>query len=290
MTTASQTAQRVLGWCGRPSGPPPLGGMGELTGLATVGPDVLDRLRALAVETAARLGAGRSRLGDDGRLGLGALLLAAAVGARGEPKTALRLAAAAAEVPPAGWTDHLCRYAVLQPVLEPRRGAVSAFQVEGRLVDALLRAAALTEVLHRPAPGSVTAVDIAARLLDRPHGAALLGGVLARPHPEAAVRAWRGELLDRFRHRRAGFVVDVYVVARLRHADEWDRLVKQAVRELPRPGEPRAQLTEHTTATGRYWSALAAIDADPARPLAARPFLDGHQRAVALSRVLNGGN
>ncbi|WIM99416.1 hypothetical protein ACTOB_003067 [Actinoplanes oblitus] len=277
MTTALETANRVLVWCGRPSGPPPLGGMGETTGLAAPEPGTLARLRDMAAHTGARLGAGRSRLGDDGcRLGLGALLLAAAVGARGDRKVALRLAEAAAETPGRGWTDQLCRYAVLRPVLEPRRGAVSAFQLEPALIDALLRAATLTQVLHRPADGTDgVAVGTAAELLSRPRGPAVLAGVLAAPHPDAAVRRWRGELLDRFRHAHRSFVIDVYVLARLRHAAEWDRLVGA---DRPDPS------------TARYWAPLAAIDADPARPLAARPFLDGHQSAVALARALNGGN
>ena len=139
--TAEATARRVLGWaletC-RPAGGvgpgswrvdapsllPPSGQLREAAALAHPDADTVDALRALTRCTAARLGAGAPPFGDTTAVGLGALLLAAAIGGRAQPDPAALLAET---IPPprlvvtggpAGWADAVARHSVVAPFLD----------------------------------------------------------------------------------------------------------------------------------------------------------------------------
>ncbi|EIV94375.1 hypothetical protein FraQA3DRAFT_4127, partial [Frankia sp. QA3] len=99
--TALDTAVRVLGWACDAVGPAPSGSLAEPGSLGRPDARARDALAGLAARAAARSGAGRAPFGDDGPVGAGALLLAAAVGGRDSPLAApLAAAAPASRLPP----------------------------------------------------------------------------------------------------------------------------------------------------------------------------------------------
>src|SRR5271169_3070331 len=96
--TAMATAAAVLAWAADPAGAEraaPAGSLSSADALTSPSPEVRAGLQELARRTAARLGAGRPPLGDDGPVGLGAVLLAAAAGGRADQQASAALARAA---------------------------------------------------------------------------------------------------------------------------------------------------------------------------------------------------
>jgi hypothetical protein len=160
---AEATAVRVLEWAAQAAGTaihgtdihragvhgtagaladlPPAGPLREAAALARPGPRTLAALGELARDTAARLGTGRPPFADTTPVGLGALLLAAAVGGRGEPEAARGLAEATPRtrleethpdagpaVAGVGWPDAVARHGIVAPALAalPVRDAPAA--------------------------------------------------------------------------------------------------------------------------------------------------------------------
>lgn len=252
---ALTTATRVLAWAEESVGLPPAGPLyrpGPLTA-----PDV-EPLRRLAAAAAARLGAGHPPLGDAGAIGLGALLIAAAVGGRADERTAAAIIDAVPAIrltATGGWAEAVVRHAVVGPVLAlPGAGGFTP-----ALAEPALRASPLTAVLHRPLPGAVAATRAtAARLLRRPRGASVITAALAAPSTDADVLDWRSELLELLRQQHTSVALDVYVTARLWHGPAWDERIRWARRELSGLG---AQ-PELPIATIRYWAPLARLYRD----------------------------
>ncbi|EIV94376.1 hypothetical protein FraQA3DRAFT_4128, partial [Frankia sp. QA3] len=169
----------------------------------------------------------------------------------------------------------------------------------GPLLSALLRGSPLTAVLYRPdggeadaavpgagaAPGArgrgpagaTLAVETARLLLTRPRGAQVLAGTLAAPVLDPAVLAWRCSLLIALLPAHPDAVLDTYVNARLRHAEEWTKLLDRAVRAL-RGGIRRAE----SLALIRFWLPLAVLDRRSPDLLRARPYLTDHRPALDL--------
>jgi hypothetical protein len=218
-------------------------------------------LRRLAWVAAARLGAGSPPLGDRGPAGIGALLLAAAVGGRLQSDAAAAILDAVPAVrlrQPGAWAECLVRHAVLAPAVAAP-GATSGAApgaVPDELTEALLRASPLTAVLHRPPSAAVsTARGTAVGLVGRPGGAGVLAAALSAPATDLAVLRWRAQLLNLLGRQHTEAALDVYVAARLWHGPAWDERIRWAGRELRGLGLPGELPIE----TLRYWAPLARL-------------------------------
>ncbi len=298
--TAVATARRVLAWAGdrhRTAGTLPSGQLRRSLGLATPDAATEDVLCELTRATGARLGAGAPPFGDEDPIGLGALLLAAAIGGRAQLAEATLLALA---LPPARldtnrpgcWADGLARHAVVGPYTEqpPAAPTPPATPTDDAdppepLAEVLLRASPLTAVLHRPeaaqlAPDGATDASVAAALalLSRRRGRGVLVAALSGWSPDPLVLAWRTQLLGVLgTSGHAEVVADTYLAARTRHGRTWDTALGSARAALQ---QFKAAPDEISLATVRYWLPLAHLGRDPMvlrRPRLvreARPTLD----------------
>jgi len=314
--TAVSTAERVLAWAAKPSGPVPAGPLWDVTALARPPDSVRDAAGQLARRTAARLGAGTPPFGaadrpERLRIGPGAVFLAAAAGGRRQAAAAALLAEA---VPPAApgknpgsWYDLVARHGVAGPVVTALAeaeadgsapaangsnnnnsgdsGGTQAPQPEP-LPELLLAASPLTAVLYRPplralrsdTTGQAVATVIA--LLARPRGQAVLAAGLASWTPHPYVLAWRASLLSRLRLSHRDLLLDVYLNARTRFAADWDQRISWAARRMSAlAGVPDPLAVD----TLRFWTPLATLDRD--LTLAElRPLLSGQDPAIRLVR------
>lgn len=308
---AETTALRVLTWTIEPKGEPPRGPLWEVARLRAPGEQVRTMLAETARGSAARLGAGRPPLGEQDRtVGLGALLLAAAVGGRGQREPARRLAETAEERFPsrrapgaARWYDVLARHAVVAPAVlalwspseERRRKRPSAPAGQVQLLDAppdesepctetLLRRSPLTAVLHRPAHSRLQAGataaerETAALLLTLTRGRELLITGLCRWSPDPAVLTWRAELLTLLDEQDPELILDVCTAARLRHGGHWDERLRRATRNLMLEGPADTS----ALATARFWAPLAMKRRNGTDLARARPLLKGYEQALQL--------
>jgi hypothetical protein len=277
--TARETAHRVLAWAAAPAGPPPSGPVDGVHELATADPRTGELVAELTRCTAARIGAGTPPFGDGGRVGPGAVMLAAAVGARLQPAVAERLVLAVPDG--SGLADAVARHGVMRPVLPV---GLANDTLPERLLDAVLRASPVTALAYRPARDRLTSgataaeTETALALLGQPRGRTYLATVLGRPVREAAVLTWRTRLLARLRHTHPDTVVEVYLAARLHHGAEWDALMTRAVADLSGLGLPE----QTPLAIVRFWAPLAALDRSDGSRLRERPFLDGYRRVFRL--------
>jgi hypothetical protein len=293
--TAQRTAQRVLAWAHEPKGPLPTGSVDESRALADPDSDTRELLVSLTRDTAARLGAGWLPFGDATPVGLGAVFLAAAAGARVQPVVAERLLRAAPPVPGHRVADAVARHGVLRnlvpappesgPRSRPAAGPQRA-ELAAALWEAALDVSPLTALLYRPPTDRLSSgatgreTDLARRLLASRHGRACLVRALSTAMPEAAVLAWRLRLLATLRHEDRDFVLDLYLTARVRHGAQWDKLIDSAAdqlaaEELPPPGPVNV---------ARFWSPLAAIRRAQPGLLQELPYLEGSERALDLVR------
>jgi hypothetical protein len=289
--TALASASEVLVWATDPVGGPPGGDLDNAESLVRPSAYARDLLRQLAVRAGAVLGAGRPPFGDDGPIGLGALLLAAAVGAQADADAAQRLAS---NVPPLrllpgsddgdaadpgslplGWADAVVRHGVVGPFMELATPSI------GRLANALLAASPLTAVLLRPPStrgqddGYEAWLGLVMELIGRPHGSAVLTTALAAPIRDAAVLGWRSTVLNRLAARDTPSALGVYLAARVRHGPEWDDLVSRAGK-LAAGSKARVAIL-------RFWAPLALLDREDPALLRAQPFLDGYRQALDLA-------
>lgn len=307
--TAVDLAQRLLAWAVSPQGPPPAGSAADLRALGAPGERTRELLAELVRRTAARLGAGTPAFGDTGPVGLGAVLLAVAVGARAQPAVAQRLAQAAPRSAPGGYSDAIARHGVLRPLtpiatsaagidtqqyteaVTSRPGlrsahlgrlAAPAADLSEHLLDAVLEASPLTAVLYRP-PSERCATDVqretdfALELLARPRARTCLAAVLGVPSTDPLVLAWRGRLMTAARGTRPEAVIDVYLTARLRHGAAWDALLASVRRGVPASGH-----TGLPVALARFWAPLAALEREQRTALRRNPFLEGYRPALDL--------
>lgn len=293
--SAETTAQRVLAWAAEPTGQMPVGALWDVGQLAS--PSTATRTLAgeLARTTAARLGAGAPPFAGHSAIGLGPVLLAAAVGGRRQPERARRLALTLPPSRPAEacWYDLVARHGLVAAVLA-NMPAAERVQAPGRrapgveepLTEALLRASLLTTVLHRPVLSRLAAgttrdeVKLAAALVQRPRGQAVLSAGLSGWNPDPAVLNWRAELLDRLSGDHPGLVFDTYTLARLRHGADWDARLLWARRTLSASGPPDSL----AIATVRFWVPLARLRKRGLSLADARPLLaySDYQKALQL--------
>lgn len=311
MDTVTTTTQ-VLAWAAgagawtapatRPV-PPPAGSLRATTRLLRPDGELRTALGTLTRDTAARLGAGRPPFGDDGPVGAGPLLLAAAIGARHDPARAGDLIGVAPRLPagvPGRWVDAIARHGVVEPVLRVGRrirpgdrnaGPPSAAadrpatseRLEPDFIDTLLAATPLSAVLYRPPRRRVAQRTVGAEvatafdLIGRPRGARVLTAALAAWAPEADVLAWRADLLSRLSGPHPDVVVAVYLLARQRHGGDWDRMLAGADRRL-RTGHP----DDLAIATISFWAPLARLHRRDPALLRRQETLAGVRPALSL--------
>ncbi|MFJ9632391.1 hypothetical protein ACIRU8_32290 [Streptomyces sp. NPDC101175] len=236
---------------------PPEGDLTDPQELADPPPDVSAAVVRLAVRTSARLRLDAPAAREHRPVGAGALLLAAAVGARARSDLAAEVVRA---VPAARslW-DVLAHHAVVAPALRHCADPVLA----GRLRDA----SPLTALLDRPTPSGESAAELLLEdvLLAHPQGRRLVTTVYCEPPASPAQALWRGRLLDQLRMPERELVLDVYEAALLRHTAEHLALVRDARLSLTVPPDlPAAR------PVARWWSALAALERSHGRSLKAR--------------------
>lgn len=297
--TAIATASRVLAWAADPArragnpAAPPIGPAADASALLAPDQEVLDRIRQIAAQTAARLGAGTPPFGDAGRIGLGVLLIAAAVGCRRDPDAAGRLARATPPLPligesgpgdprdhSAGWADATARHGVVAPFAASGwRGA--ARPAEYDIAESLIGASPLTAILHRPPIADLRGgrhdeyLGAALGLLARPRGQPVVTCALAAPTTDSSVLGWRARLLAVLARDQPEIALVTYFTALLRHGGDWDRLLDHAEHAAGR---------SEADAVLRFWAPLAAIDRKDPALLRAQPLLDGqYRRAIDLA-------
>ncbi|WP_440099032.1 hypothetical protein [Streptosporangium sp. H16] len=304
---AEITAQRVLGWAVTREGTLPSGPLWETARLGRPGRATRVLAGELARRTAATLGIGVPAPGDATTIGLGTVFLAAAVGGRGQPEPARRLAELAR---PAGrraigprWYDLVALHGLVAAVLRdwrpppPSSGTTTTVSttVSGDgdepepLDEILLRVSPLSAVLHRPPLRKLAAratgeeVATAVELLARPRGAATLAAGLASWSPDHTVLSWRVELMRRLRADHPDAVLDIHCLARSRHGAEWDRRLSWARRALNRLGPPDPL----AIATVEFWAPLFSAVRSGTELARVRPLLQGHEQALQLVRFHN---
>jgi hypothetical protein len=218
-----------------------------------------DALRYLVAATGARLGAGPVPLEDPTPVGLGTVVLAAAVGARLDENRAGQVLAAAPPAPrltrgSAGWAEAVARHGLVGPILTSASADLPA-----ALADALLEASPLTMILHRPTPERRESSRAAAvALLQRPRGARMLAATFAAPSLDPAVLTWRFELLNQFRTDQVTTMLDCYLAARLWYATGWDARIRDAQAQLSGLTRP----SDLAISTARFWLPLETQDRD----------------------------
>jgi hypothetical protein len=223
----------------------PEGDLVDAVRLADPGQEVLRAIGRLASVTAARLRLAAPPFGDRRPPGIGAAVLAAAIGAfrHGEHvRTLLR-----AMRPPTRAADILAFHGLAAP----------AVPLLPQLDDQLRDVSPMTGVLDRPGPRTVASCE---SLLDR-----LRADSAARPvtvlrfatPPETPEQGrWRGECLASIRHEDPDFVVAVYETAFLHYGREHEIRARAAWRHVLGAGS-----SEPALPTALWWRALAELEA-----------------------------
>jgi hypothetical protein len=287
--SAAETARRVIDWAISGIGPLPRGDLRDADDLAAPPPPLREAAQRLVGATAARLRWGHPPLGDARPMSVGAIALAAILGAS-EPDRA-KLAEALLPILPESdaMAGYLGRYGLLAPALP---------HLPESMADECRSRCPLTAVLERPAPRQESrAVVMAQRILGDARGRASLQFHLARPTDDARVRRWRADLLDRLRlvdepGRR--FVLDVYEATMIHHrpaALEQIRKAGEVMRDRL-ASRDEASLRD-AMAVAEWWGPLWAIhrqdiDALRGRPYLHYDFMEG-LRLYQLRRRMTGG-
>jgi hypothetical protein len=270
--SATDTALRVLDWATvDPGTAAPEGDLSGAHELAQAQPALRRAVARLAAVTTARLRIGAPPLGDASQPGLGAALLAAALGGRASGEPARRLALAAP--PPRAGYDVISYFGVTAPA------GRSGVPLPASVAVALVGRSPLTGLLDAPADAGAEfgCEDLLARLLEHPDGRRLAVRRLAEPPTSDHQLAWRGDLLTRFRLPNPDFVLDVYETA-LEHFGAWYRDRTRACRaDLVGPHRLAAAQPLAT-----WWRALAELERARRSLLRTRPRLAGYLDGVRL--------
>jgi len=318
---AETTALRVLTWAAEPKGQPPQGPLWDVTALRDPAEPVRTALAELACTTAARLGAGRPPLGEqDPGVGLGALLLAAAVGGRGQQVPARRLAEAAEQRFPtpntpekARWYDVFARHAVVAPAVvalpstnraihrygpAPAVGnlhgpapAAGDAQLLGApdeetepITDTLLRCSPLTAVLHRPCRSRIRAGATAA---ERGTATLLLRHTRGRELLITGLCRWSPDPAVLTWRAELLTLLDehdpelILDVCTAARLRHGDHWDEQ-LRRAARDLMLEGPADGSALATARFWAPLATKQRNGTHLARVRPLLTGHEQALRL--------
>jgi hypothetical protein len=263
--TAEDTALQTMRWAAAEMrGPLPEGDLAAAVRLASPGRDTLRLAGRLAAVTAARLRLPAPLFGDRRPPGLGAVLIAAAIGGHAHAdRSPLLLRAAPA---PARAADLLAVHGLVAP----------AAALLPRLRDQLTDASPLTGVLDSPGPRTeATCEDLLDRLrADRAARSMVMLRFAAPPQTPQQAR-WRGGALAVIRHEDPRFVLDVYELAMLHHGLEHEIRARVAWRHVL-AGDDLA-LAEPTA---HWWRALAELEDAFPRQVRERPQLGGRHVAA----------
>lgn len=267
--TAADTALRTLRWAATDvSAPAPEGDLAEAAALARPDGELLSLTGRLAAVTAARLRLAAPCLGDRRPPGLGAIVLAAAVGAHRQGDRAVLLLRAVR--PPVSAADLLAHHGLVE----------AAVTWLPRLADRLLDLSPLTGVLDRPGPRTSAACeDLLDRLREDPSGRALLVRRFAAPPDSPRQSLWRGECLAYIRHEDPAFVLDVYEMAFVHHRREHEIRAREAWSYVLGSGPYDAVVP-----TASWWRALAELESAEPRRIRERPRLTGRSFGTNLFR------
>ena len=266
--TAENTALRTVQWAATDmSSVLPKGDLTEATRLADPGRELLLSVGRLAAVTAARLRLTAPLFGDQHPPGLGAVLLAAAIGGHADGERATLLLRTVRS--PVRAADLLAHHGLV----------AAAMTVLPRLRDQLLDLSPLTGVLDRPGPRTVAGCEA---LLDRlradraARAMVLLHFAVPPGTPEQA--RWRGNCLAYLRHEDPRFVLDVYEMALLHHRREHE-ISARAAWQLVLGGSPGPALP-----TALWWRALAELESAAPQLVGERPLLTGRRIGTNLFR------
>jgi hypothetical protein len=288
--SAVDTASQVIEWALLDAaGPPPCGDLLDAGALARPDEPLKAALGRLAAVTAARLRLDSPVLGKGGQLGVGEVILAAALGALHLPVLAHTLLQA---VPPVSYPiQWVTRHGLVVPALPFLSSDRTA-----ELREACLRASPFTALLADPPhtqQGDL--VKLALDLLEHPAGRRLLQLALAEPTPEPGIRRWRQELLERL--RLAGetgreFVLDVYE-AMLIHYPEQALQQLRTARVVLTDARAAEERLRDALAVAAWWQPLWALQRSHPEALRARRYLGyDYREGIALYRLaqrLTGG-
>ena len=268
--TARDTALRIVQWAaGDMDDVLPRGDLAEATRLADPGRELLQWVGRLAAITAARLRLASPLSGDQRPPGLGAVMLAAAIGTYTEQQARLLMRAVSA---PVRGADLLAYHGLVA-------AAVGGLP---RLRGELLDLSPLTGVLDSPGPRSTARCeDMLDRLRTDPAARSMVVLRFAQPPDTPRQAQWRGECLAYLRHEDPGFVLDVYETALVHHRREHEIRARTAWRHVLAQG---ADDTVGPTAT--WWRALAELEAAEPGRIAARPQLAGRRIGTNLYRYV----
>jgi hypothetical protein len=271
--SAADTALRVLTWArDGGAGPPPHGDLSHVADLTTPPPQLLTVLAQLAAVTAARLRLDRRPFGDDSPVGLSAVLLAAAIGARADIAAVTVLTA----VPTARrGRDLVTHHGLSAAVLAADPDTVG--DTAPGLLDDLRDRSPLTGILDHPRVGQWATCQrlLATVVLTRPDGARMFALAFAEPARTPAQSAWRGTVLEALRSQPMFIphTLDTYESARRFHAPAHDAAITSArlsLRELHhgrrelrrRFGDvlpPSAEQLAQARPAAEFWRALTAL-------------------------------
>jgi FtsH ternary system domain X1 len=268
--SATDTAMRVLVWAiSDAAGPPPTGDLEGAVELAEPPPDVQDAGVRLALVTAARLRLAAPPLDDPRPVTCGAVIAAAAIGARGHPSAAAMMRTIS---PPWSAYDQVALHGIAAAVV---KGAPDT-----ALLPALRDASPLTGLLDRPGPGGPDWCDqLLDEMLRHPDGRNLATLAFAATPESDAQSKWRGEVLNEMlsvRENRS-WVLDVYETALSWHAQGHRDRARQAYRRL-RDSSTAAEAAP----TAIWWQALARLDRTEPELLRGRAALIGHRIGIRL--------
>ncbi|MGK7875975.1 MAG: hypothetical protein AB4426_22565 [Xenococcaceae cyanobacterium] len=287
--SATDTALRVIEWAmlnpeGRES--IPQGDLGATEKLANPSATLSQALEQLTAVTAARLGLEMPLLGDNRSLGVGGIVMAAAMGTTNLELARILLSAVSE---PSSSGDWVARHGLIAPALR---------FLADEIADDYRERSPLTIVLNRPAAGQEgLAIDIALKLLEQPTARLSLILHLAKPTLDIKVRNWRSDLLERLRlasERERKFVLDVYEAMMIYHQQEALNQVKAAYAVMTDPKAASDEaLLQDALSIASWWKPLWAIERADVDALRVRRYLSYTYREgiklFQLSQKLSAG-
>jgi FtsH ternary system domain X1 len=221
----------------------------------------------LTTTTAARLQYSQPPLGDSQPVGIGVLLIAAAIGSLSVPELVNILLMALPVANSAN--DLVARHGVVFPTLK---------FVSADMAEDFRLASPLTAVLDRPAREQVNeSLKLAQKILRYPVERAALVNTFAQPTTDIQIRNWRQDLLDRWRlgaEAEQKFVLDVYEAMMIQHSDAVMRQIRAARTTMTTPEQAQNdQQLQAALSVARWWGPLWTMERSDIDALRTRRYL-----------------
>ncbi len=285
--SASDTALRVIRWATAGEGPPPRGDLRAAEQLSRPPEPLAAALGELARVSLARLRWDPSPPAASRSIGVGGIVIAAAIGVAQPPEVVrFTLDAVPRSRAPAEWA---VRHGLVDPALRYLVDAVA---------DDCRKLSPLTAVLDRPVTGAeAQAIATARQLLADPRRRLSLQLHLARPTLTTQVRDWRTRLLETLRvgsDADRTFVVNVYEAAMIHHRAEAVHQIRAALAVMgPRLVRPDLASRRDAISIANWWGPLWALYRSHLDDLRARrdlhyDYLDGLALFQQCQRLTGG--